>query len=159
MAKKNSKTSALKVQAAGAGAVPAVPQAGAAAASDPALIQLSLRASADAEQAAAEAAGRARQIRLTSLDLDEKADALGEEIRANNLSGDCAQIEIDINASKVKVEALTAQDVRDLTALSLALDRRIVSSQLLTAALTGVTQVLESVVKVRDILSSPSLQV
>jgi hypothetical protein len=126
---------------------------------DPALVLITLRAVGNGEHAAEECAGRARQIRISSLDLDEKADALAEEIRASNLAGDCAQIEIDLNAARVRVSALPADRVAELTALSQKLDRQIVAGQLLNTALIAVTQVLESVIRVRDILGDPALRV
>jgi hypothetical protein len=49
--------------------------------------------------------------------------------------------------------------VAELTTLSQKLDRQIVVGQLLNTSLVAVTQVLESVVRVRDILSDPSLRV
>lgn len=126
---------------------------------DPVVMLITLRAVDNGEHAAEECAGRARQIRISSLDLDEKVDALAEELRANNLAGDCAQIEIDLNAARVRVSALPDDQVEDLRMLSQKLDRQIVVGQLLNTALNGVTQVLETVVKVRDILSKPNLRV
>ena len=152
------KKAAKKEVAFAAGA--AAPTVGAplAAASDPGVTLAVLQATDNAEHAAEECAGRARQIRIGSLDLDEKADALAEEIRASNLAQDCSQIEIDLNAAKIKVEVLGDDDIATLTNLSQKLDRQIVVSQLLNTGLSAVTNVLQSVVKVRDIMSSSSLQ-
>jgi hypothetical protein len=146
-----------KVMMAGAGAAAMTPAV--APGDDPAMVLTTLRAVDNGEHAAEECAARARQIRISTLDLDEKADALAEEIRANNLAGDCAQIEIDLNAARVRVSAIPPEQVAELTALSRKLDRQIVVGQLLSTALTAVTEVLESVVKVRDILSDPGLRV
>jgi hypothetical protein len=117
-----------------------------------------LRAAGNGEHAAEECAGRARQIRISATNLQDKADALAQEVRAANLANDCAQIEIDINAASVKVDRLNASDLTALGDLATKLDRQIVASQLLNAVLTGVGQILDSVVKVKDILSDPALR-
>ncbi len=117
-----------------------------------------LQAADNAGDAAASCAARARLIRIASLDLQEKAAALAEEVRATNLSHDCAQIEIDVRAAAIRVERIDVASLATLTGLANTLDRQIVASQLLNAALTGVAQVLEGVVKVKDIFGDPALR-
>ena len=117
-----------------------------------------LQAADNAGDAAASCAARARSIRIASLDLQEKAAALAEEVRATNLSHDCAQIEIDVRAAAIRVERIDATSLAKLTGLANTLDRQIVANQLLNAALIGVAQVLEGVVKVKDILGNPALR-
>lgn len=118
----------------------------------------SLQAIGNAEHAADECAGRARQLRLAATSLQDKADALAVEVRATNLSNDCAQIEIDINAANVHVDRIDAATLTTLGALAAQLDRSIVASQMLNAVLSGVATILDSVVTVKDILADPSLQ-
>lgn len=117
-----------------------------------------LQAADNAGDAAASCAARARSIRIASLDLQEKAAALAEEVRATKLSHDCAQIEIDVRAAAIRVERIDASSLATLTGLANTLDRQIVANQLLNAALTGVAQVLVGVVKVKDILGDPALR-
>ena len=117
-----------------------------------------LNAAGNAEHAADECAGRAHQLRIASLDPDVKAQALSEEIRATNLSGDCAQIEIDLKASKIHVDALPPERVQDLVQLGARLDRQIVVRQLINSGLDAVTNVLTTAAKVKDILGDPSIQ-
>src|ERR1039458_10904171 len=72
-----------------------------------------LNAVDNAEHAADECGGRAHQLRIASLDPDVKAQALSEEIRAANLGGDCGQIEIELEGSKILVTALPPERVQD----------------------------------------------
>lgn len=118
-----------------------------------------LTAVRNAQQAADDCAVRARQIRIASLDPDVKAEALAEEVRATSLSGDCGQIEIDLKAAQIHIDALPDARIMELSDLSAKLDREIVARQLIDTGLDSVTAVLTSVAKVKDILSNPTIQV
>ncbi len=72
--------------------------------------------------------------------------------RARNLAGDLEQIEIDLVASVIVVTDLTAVDVAELGTLAAGLDEQIVRSKLVNLGLETVGQVLESAIRVRDIV-------
>ena len=66
---------------------------------------------------------------------------------------DLRQIEIDLTASGTVVGRLSAESVADLVRLAGELDESIVRDRLVNLALGTVGQVLDSVVRVKDIVS------
>ena len=74
--------------------------------------------------------------------------------RANNRAEDLKSIEIDNAAGSITVGALNPADVTELIRLAGDLDESIVRSKLLNLTLQAVGQVLDSVVRVKDILKS-----
>ena len=113
-----------------------------------------LDAASVGRQAALIVAARITEELPHVLDTMDRIELRLDRERANNRAEDLKSIEIDIAAGSITVGALNPADVTELIRLAGDLDESIVRSKLLNLTLQAVGQVLDSVVRVKDILKS-----
>jgi hypothetical protein len=146
MAKKDSSSSKNifppTTSAAGAAAAPAVGDA----------LAIHLSAIQAARAAALAVASRIATELPEILNTRERIEMRLARGRAVSFEQDLQQVEIDLTASGTVVGRLSADSVADLVRLAADLDQSIVRDRLVNLALGTVGQVLDSVVRVKDIV-------
>ena len=133
------------------GAVAAAPGLAAGAAAAPAVDVTAVGAG---QQAALLVAERIVQELPLILDPLERTDLRLHRDDARTVAADLRQIEIDLVASGTIVARLSGPEVIELVRLAEDLDESIIRSKLVVLALDTVGEILESAVRVKDIVSA-----